>query len=115
MLLCAQYIIPVTSAPLVNGAVLVRDGKIRDIGDAELLKLRYADDEVRDFGTAALIPGLIDLHTHMENSVLRGIVPDQPYIDWIQSVRAAGAKLDVHDWHSSAVLGSLEALSAGVT
>lgn len=115
MLLTAQYIIPITSEPLVGGAVLVRDGRIRDIGDAELLKLRYPDDELRDFGTAALIPGLIDLHTHMENSVLRGIVPDQPYISWIQAVREAGSKLDVHDWHSSAVLGSLEALSAGVT
>ena len=79
------------------------------------MRTRWPDEELRDFGTAAIIPGLIDLHTHMENSVLRGIVPDQPYISWIQSVRAAGAKLDVHDWHSSAVLGSLEALSAGVT
>ena len=115
MLLIAKYIIPVTSEPLADSAVLVRDGRIEDIGDADKMRLRYPDDEVRDFGTAAIIPGLIDLHTHMENSVLRGIVPDQPYISWIQSVRAAGAKLDVHDWHSSAVLGSLEALSAGVT
>ncbi len=115
MLVTAQYIIPITSEPLVNGAVLVRDGLISDIGDVEMLKLRYPDEELRDYGTAALIPGLIDLHTHMENSVLRGIVPDQPYISWIQSVREAGSKLDVHDWHSSAVLGSLEALSAGVT
>lgn len=115
MLLSAKYVIPVTSEPLADTAVLVRDGRIADIGDADKMRLRYPDDEVRDFGMAALIPGLIDLHTHMENSVLRGIVPDQPYISWIQAVRAAGAKLDVHDWHSSAVLGSLEALSAGVT
>ena len=115
MLLSAQYIIPITSEPLVNAAVLVQDGRICDIGDAESLARRYPDEEARDFGTAALIPGLIDMHTHMENSVLRGIVPDQPYISWIQAVREAGAKLDVHDWHASAVLGSLEALSAGVT
>lgn len=115
MLLTAKYIIPVTSEPLVDSAILVRDGKIHDIGDADKMRTRWPDEELRDFGTAAIIPGLIDLHTHMENSVLRGIVPDQPYISWIQSVRAAGAKLDVHDWHSSAVLGSLEALSAGVT
>lgn len=115
MLLSAKYIIPVTSEPLVDSAILVRDGKIYDIGDADKMRTRWPDEEYRDFGTAAIIPGLIDLHTHMENSVLRGIVPDQPYISWIQSVRAIAAKLDVHDWHSSAVLGSLEALSAGVT
>ena len=115
MLLTAKYIIPVTSEPLVDSAILVRDGKIHDIGDADKMRTRWPNEELRDFGTAAIIPGLIDLHTHMENSVLRGIVPDQPYISWIQSVRAAGAKLDVHDWHSSSVLGSLEALTAGVT
>ena len=115
MLLSAQYVIPITSEPLTDSAILVRDGRILDIGDADKMRLRYPDEEYKDFGTAAIIPGLIDLHTHMENSVLRGIVPDQPYISWIQSVREAGAKLDVHDWHSSAVLGCLEALSAGVT
>lgn len=115
MLLIAQYIIPVTSEPLADSAILVQDGLIRDIGDADKMRLRYPDEEVRDYGMAAIIPGLIDLHTHMENSVLRGIVVDQPYISWIQAVREAGAKLDVHDWHSSAVLGGLEALAGGVT
>lgn len=115
MLLCAQYIIPVTSEPLANGAVLVRDGKIRDIGDAELMRLRYADDEVRDFGTSAIIPGLVDTHTSLEHSVLRGITSDQPYTTWLQSTHETAARLHAHDWHSSAVLGGLEALSAGVT
>jgi len=115
MLLCAEYIIPVEGEPLQDAAILVRDGIIRDIGSAELLKLRYADEETVDYGTAAIMPGLVDLHTHLENSVMRGVVPDQPYTEWIQSVRALGAKLDAHDWHSSAVLGGLEALSAGIT
>lgn len=115
MLLSAQYIIPIIGEPLVGGAVLVRDGVIRDIGEAERMRLRYGDEEMRDFGAAAILPGLIDLHTHMENSVLRGIVPDQPYVSWIQAVRRAAARLDVHDWHASAIFGGLEALSAGIT
>ena len=32
MLLCAQYILPVSSEPIIDGAVLVRDGVIRAIG-----------------------------------------------------------------------------------
>ena len=115
MLLCARYIIPITSDPLGDAAVLVRDGIIRDIGSAELLKLRYPDEETIDYGMAAIMPGFIDLHTHLENSALRGIVPDLPYINWIQAVRDTAGKLDAHDWRSSAVLGGLEALSAGIT
>lgn len=32
MLLCAKYIVPVSSEPMENGALLVRDGVIADIG-----------------------------------------------------------------------------------
>ena len=76
MLLCAQYILPVTSEPIVDGAVLVRDGVIRDIGSADMLRLRYPDEEVVDQGLAAIMPGLVDLHTRLEQSVLRGVVTD---------------------------------------
>ena len=63
MLLCAQYILPVSSEPIIDGAVLVRDGVIRDIGKAEQLRLRYPEEEVVDQGLAAVMPGLVDLHT----------------------------------------------------
>ena len=89
MLLCAQYVLPITSEPIHNGAVLVRDGVIRDVGTAAMLKLRYPDEETSDYGQAALLPGFVDLHTHLENAVLRGIVHDVPYATWIMTIREA--------------------------
>ncbi len=115
MLLCAQYILPITSEPFQDGAVLVRDGVIRDIGKVDMLKLRYPEEEVADFGLAALMPGLVDLHTHLENSVMRGIVHDVPYTTWILSVAEKSSKMDVSDWYDSAILGGLDALSSGIT
>ncbi len=115
MLLCAQYILPITSEPLSDGAVLVRDKRILDIGKADMLKLRYPDEEVCDYGTAALMPGLIDLHTHLENSIMRGVVHDVPYGRWLVSVLEKSAKMDVADWYDSAILGGLEAISNGIT
>lgn len=115
MLLCAQYILPVTSEPFQNGAVLVRDGLIRDIGKVDMLKLRYPEEEVVDFGLAAIMPGLVDLHTHLENSVMRGIVHDVPYTTWVMLVAEKSAKMDVSDWYDSAILGGLDALSSGIT
>ena len=53
MLLCAEYVLPITQAPIEKGAVLVRDGKIQDVGKAEVLKARYAGEETKDFGLAA--------------------------------------------------------------
>lgn len=115
MLLCAQYILPITAKPLQEGAVLIRNGVIRDIGTADMLKVRYPDEEVADYGQAALMPGLVDLHTHLENSVMRGIVHDVPYTTWIVSILEKSAKMDVGDWYDSAILGGLEALSSGIT
>lgn len=115
MLLCAQYILPITADPFQNGAVLVRDGAIRDIGPADMLKMRYPDEEVADYGLAALIPGFVDLHTHLENAVMRGIVHDVPYATWIMAMAEISAKMDVGDWYDSAILGGLEALSSGIT
>jgi len=115
MLLCAQYVLPVTADPIHNGAVLVRDGKIQDIGELTMLKLRYPKEETKNFGLAALMPGLIDLHTQLDSSVMRGIVHDVPYATWLMLFLEKSAMLDVNDCYDSAVLGGLEALSAGIT
>lgn len=115
MLICAQYILPISSEPLRDGALLVRDGAIRDIGRADMLKLRYPEEEVRDFGLAAVMPGLVDAHTHLDNSVMRGIVHDVPYATWLASVLEQNAKMETSDWFDSAVLGGLDALSSGIT
>lgn len=115
MLLCARYILPVTADPIQNGAILVRKGKIQDIGNADMLRLRYPDEEVKDFGLAALMPGLIDLHTHLENSVMRGIVHDVPYVTWLMSLVEKSQRLEPGDWYDSAILGGLEAVSSGIT
>ena len=61
------------------------------------------------------MPGLVDLHTHLENSVMRGIVHDVPYTTWVTSMLEKSAKMDVSDWYDSAILGGLEALSSGIT
>lgn len=115
MLICAQYVFPVTSDPITNGAVLVRDGKIRDVGRADMLKLRYPDEETVDYGLAAVMPGLVDLHTRLEKTVLRGVAHDVSYATWILSILELGSRLEVSDWYDSAILGGLDALSSGIT
>ena len=112
MLICAQYILPVTSEPLRNGAVLVRDGVIRDIGDTDMLRLRYPEEEVLDYGVSAVMPGLVDLHTRMENSVMRGLLSDVPYATWLMTLAEKAGSMEMAD---SAILGGLDALSSGIT
>ncbi len=115
MLLCAEYVLPITSDPIERGAVLVRDGKIRDLGAQDIMRLRYPDEETHDFGQAALLPGFVDVHTQLEHSVMRGIVHDVPYATWLLAVQEKAALMSSSDLCDSAILGGLEALSSGVT
>lgn len=115
MLLCAQYVIPISDDPIENGAVCVRDGKIVDVGPAQMLRLRYPEEEVRDFGMAAITPGFIDLHSRIEDAVLRGLIPDLPYAPWRKRLTELRALLKPEEQYASAYLGGLESISAGIT
>ena len=103
MLLCAEYVLPVSLPPINKGAVLVRNGKIEDIGQALALVARYPDEEVRDFGQAALMPGFVNIHTHLEYTAMRGIVHDVPYVTWLLLVHSKGDAMTTDDLESSAI------------
>jgi len=115
MILTARYVLPVATPHIEYGAVLVVDDVIVEIGDFEHLRALHPDEPVRDFGQAALMPGFIDLHTHLEYTALRGLVDDLPYSQWklqlLQKERLFGSQ----DWDDSACLGALEALQSGIT
>lgn len=115
MLLCARYVVPVSSNPIEKGAILVKDDKIADIGSMEMMKLRYPDEEVRDFGMAAITPGFIDLRAHIEDAVFRGLIPDLPYVAWTKKMDALRSQLSAQECFDSAFLGGLESISSGVT
>lgn len=115
MLLSAKYVFPITAEPINGGAVLIKDDKIADIGSFKSMRNRYPDEEVLDYGLAAIMPGFVDLHTRLEKAVLRGVVADQPYMQWILSIIERSSQLESNDWYDSAVLGCLDALSTGIT
>lgn len=115
MLLTARYVLPVSTPYIENGAVLVRDDKVVEVGDAVELKRRYPEEDVRDFGMAAIMPGFVDCHSHLEYAIMRGLLNDAPYAEWKAFVLEKEGLLTEQDWIDSAVLGAYEAVSAGIT
>lgn len=115
MLLTAKYVLPVATPHIEDGAVLVQGERIVEIGDFKTLKAAHPDEEVRDFGLAALMPGFVDLHTHLEFASMRGLVDDLPYAQWKLQLMEKEESLSAQDWEDSALLGALEALQSGIT
>jgi 5-methylthioadenosine/S-adenosylhomocysteine deaminase len=66
-------------------------------------------------GLSAIMPGLVDCHTHLEYSVFRGICDDLPFGLWKVQQQEKSALLTEEDWQVSANLGAQEALRGGIT
>jgi 5-methylthioadenosine/S-adenosylhomocysteine deaminase len=67
-----------------KGAVVVKDGLIRDIGPASSMCKKYSARKTIDAGSGLIMPGLINTHAHSAMTLLRGIADDMPLSQWLQ-------------------------------
>lgn len=61
------------SPVIANGAVWVEDGLIKKIGASDALLKEYTGDEKIDNKGRILMPGLINMHTHIYSAYARGM------------------------------------------
>lgn len=115
MILIAKYVFPVCQKPLRDAGILVKDDKIAEVGNSSDLQIHYPDEEVIDFGKAAIMPGFVNLHTRIERTIIRGTVADEPYAKWLLSVLSRAVRLNSQDRKISAAVGCLEAIRSGTT
>ncbi len=114
----AEWLLPITSPPVRDGAVVIESDRIISVGaKADILSRdELRDAEHTDFGRAALMPGLVNTHSHMELTLMRGFLEDLSFHDWIARLsQAKYERLSVEDLRHSALLGAIEALRAGIT
>jgi len=67
----------------IPGAVAVREGVIEAVGPADEIAAAYTAGEVVDCSTCAVIPGLINAHTHAPMTLLRGVADDLRLDVWL--------------------------------
>src|SRR2546426_3071655 len=80
-ILTARWVFPATAPPLAGGTITVRGDRIVAVQPAGQ---RSADV---DFGNAAIIPGLVNAHTHLDLTGLLGLVPPGPdFVGWLRGV-----------------------------
>jgi len=84
-LIKARWIIPVDPhrKVLENHALAIQAGRIVDILPAERALAQYQATQVEDLPNHALIPGLVNAHTHAAMSLLRGNADDLPLMEWL--------------------------------
>ncbi|WP_179377881.1 amidohydrolase family protein [Rhodococcus sp. ACS1] len=113
VLIRGGYIIPTAPADndIPDGDILIEDGVIVAVGPS----ITEEADEVIDATGRVVIPGLIDTHRHLWETVLRNSLPDGDLMDYFQSTLTRGQFFRPDDVYNSNLLGAAGALNAGIT
>jgi 5-methylthioadenosine/S-adenosylhomocysteine deaminase len=102
----ARWVIPVEPHGVVfeHHAVVLAGDKIVELLPIEAARAKYTNAKRIDLPEHALIPGLINAHTHNPMTLMRGLADDLPLMTWLQQ----------HIWPAEATVISPEFVRDGV-
>ncbi|MEP6635778.1 MAG: amidohydrolase family protein [Acidobacteriota bacterium] len=114
----ALWVLPISSPPIEAGALAIEGTTISEVGTRSSLTAKFPDAEMRHFGEAAILPGLINAHSHLELTAMRGFLDNEEgdFLAWLRKLTLARLeRMTEDDLYVSAAWGVCEALRAGVT
>jgi cytosine/adenosine deaminase-related metal-dependent hydrolase len=108
--LTARWVFPVASPPLERGLLTIAGDRITAV---EPHGTRMAD---LDLGNAAVVPGLVNAHTHLDLTGLRGQAPyEGDFTDWLRAVISHRGARSPEQVQADVRAGIAESLAHGVT
>ena len=114
----AGYVLPISVELIADGAIALEKDKIAAVGEREEILKKFPEAELEDFGEAAILPGFVNAHSHLEITAMRGFLDefDQDFYSWLMTLtKTRGEKLTDEDVKTAAIFGALEGAIAGVT
>ncbi len=115
MIYSADYLVTMDGPVIPDGALLVEDGIILDMGPRKSLCETYPHSQ-RHLEDSVLLPGLINCHAHLELSWARGLFPaKESFSMWVARLQKAAGELEMSEWENYTKLGVREALRFGTT
>ena len=114
----ARWVLPISSPPIEDGAIAIDDSEIAAVGSRAALVEEFPDTEQRLFGEAAIVPGFINSHSHLELTAMRGFLDNEEgdFFAWLRKLTIARLeRMTPDDLYVSAAWGACEALRAGIT
>lgn len=105
-------------ATLEDGAIAfsASTGNILAVGGTPDVVAQYPHAVMHDCRSQIVTPGMVNTHTHLFQTLLKGLGADKPLSDWISSMTLpAAAHLTWDDCYVAALHGCIEALTTGTT
>jgi len=99
-----------------DGAMAVEEGRIIDVGQTARIKKQHRANQKIDAHGKAVLPGLINAHTHLSERLLPGISDDLSLYPWLREVVWPGSlRMRREDCYWAALLGCIEMVKSGIT
>lgn len=108
----ARWVLPVASSAIADGAIVVEGSRVQFVGPSTNA---HADEHVQ-LGNSVIMPGLINAHSHLELTALRGFLEGLDFREWLRVLTNARRHvLDAEALMDSCIFGIHEGLLAGIT
>ena len=115
MIYRADTILPMAQEPIAHGAVRIEDGHVTAVGSSATLA-PLPGEEIRDFGAATLLPGLINAHCHLDYTGFHGALEaKRGFTEWIKKINALRRTFTPADYLDSIAEGFSLLAAGGVT
>ena len=118
MIYTADYVITqnATREIIRDGAVAVEGGRIADVGPRAEVVARHPGTAILAMGESVILPGLVNGHTHVAMSALRGFSDDKALMDWLhQDIFPVEARLTHDIIRTSSAFSCAELIRTGCT
>lgn len=102
------------SEALPGGRIEVIDGLIESVTGNSKTHTTKKSTSTKSRQTLAM-PGLINLHSHLDYSLLKNLNVDSPLLPWIQKLLEASSEFCLDDFKQSALIGAKQAALSGTT
>ena len=114
----ARWVLPVSAAAIEHGAVAVEGRLIAGVGPTAEIVAKFPGAKIESLGEAVILPGLVNVHTHLELTALRGYLEKEEtdFFAWLRKLTIARMeRMTPDDTRVSATWGACEAVRAGIT
>jgi len=108
----AAYVLPIATEPIRQGAVAIDTDRIAAVGSLADLEVEFPDAEVSDHGDAAILPGFVNCHSHLEITAMRGALDDveHDFRKWLLKLNDLRLRLGDENIQIGAIAGAVEEL-----
>ncbi len=116
----ARFLLPISAPPLENAALIVVGGRIVAVDTFQKLSAAHPGAAIVDFGDSALLPPMVNAHTHLELSsfadwAASAAEPEAPqnFVDWILWLLRVRRSVTAEQLNTSLAAGLRASLLAG--